>query len=239
MTQEDGRSIFYPRLHGPGYWIESVEREAIIRAVLARRLRGWRYILILEFVLVIGGSIAPSARVLFWAAVVAIWFLAVLGLVWSNKGLTRGLTAAPPRTAAADPNAPGFLEGFASRQSSLTQLVQFLVLGAVAIYVTRGLITAGPSFSGGIAAVILWPLALIGFAGFLTRLRKRASLGGPSPEQLYNRGIWRPVWLVVIALFLIALIELIVQATHRYPPTREVSLPITLARFDKSLRITT
>jgi hypothetical protein len=69
--------------------------------------------------------------------------------------------------------------------------------------------------SGIMGVVIFWPLELILAAALITKIRKRAVLGGPSPEQQFTKAVFRPLWMLPAVLFLLAIVLLFLQALHR------------------------
>lgn len=237
VVQDDGTVIFRAGVRGRrGYRVPSPERERAIRAGLTRRLKIWRWILSLAFLsAIVGGSFSTPSRFLAWGLAAGILLAAWLYLTVSNRALTRGLESISVPLVAAAPSS-GYLERFAARQSAGAHLVQAIALGGLAVYMTENTIKVGATAMDVVALVILWPLAVLGAAGFLTRISKRSTMNGPSPDQLYMRSIRRPIWLVIIALLAIALFELVVQANHRaVPPTRQVRRQPVPAWFDNSL----
>jgi hypothetical protein len=225
LRQPDGRSIFHPwGIFGYGYWVDTPAREQSMRQGIRRRLKIFR---ILTPVLLVAGFLGTD-NPLFPQSVV--WSLLVLAwgavFFWWGRNLTRGLERAPriPRIKAAPSG--GKLSRYLDRQavgrSFTALLVQTIVLGPVALYATRDLLRAWPPTAlGVIATLILWPLVLITVAALVTKIRKRGTLGGPSPEQQYASSVFRPMWLLAAALPLFVLLHIFWQifwhADHSRP----------------------
>jgi hypothetical protein len=143
----------------------------------------------------------------------------------------------------------GWLERIAAAQSYAKLTVQLVLWSAIVIFASKTSIDSGrPTLAGVFCFLIFGPLLLLTLATLYTKVRRGAALIGPSPEQLdmqaYMRRIQRPrrriVWLTVVALLLIAVIELFIQALHHHAtPIRQSAKPPGRSEFDKSLRIPT
>jgi hypothetical protein len=119
---------------------------------------------------------------------------------------------------------PRWLDSIAAGRSLTAHLFHVILLGAVAVYAAKDLgRTWPPTITGVFAILILWPLVLILVAALITKIRKKATLGGPSPEQQFTRGIFRSLWIFAAALFLLALVQLFLQARHQRDPAGGVN----------------
>jgi hypothetical protein len=132
LRQPDGRSIYrtWGSL-GRSYWVDTAEREQLIRDANRLRLKASRILLpLLIAPAFLMGHLSSSSLYLGWVMLLCTWGAFFLWWEWRNKKLTKGLERAPRlRGHASRERRPSWLDTMAAGQSFTAFLVQLVVLG--------------------------------------------------------------------------------------------------------------